>query len=160
MEIEKITIRRATTKDFNKLINFFNIVDKDFVPPISERGSIAEYVKDMIKGKDCYAVILENPNKGIEGTISFREHWKGRTSAHIQWIAVHPKYRHIGIANLLLTEALNLLKQDKIKLVSTRTWSTNTASINLWREAGFKKIKVVKNDRGPGIDSIYFEKKL
>lgn len=42
--------------------------------------------------------------------------------------------------------------------IFTRTWSTNFAHIKILQAFGFETVKVLKNDRGSGIDTVYFKK--
>jgi RimJ/RimL family protein N-acetyltransferase len=41
----------------------------------------------------------------------------------------------------------------------TRTWSTNAAHIAILGKFGFSQIARIENDRGEGIDTVYFAKK-
>ncbi len=40
--------------------------------------------------------------------------------------------------------------------ISTRTWSTNKAQIHSLKKRGYKEQRVLVDDRGPGIDTIYY----
>lgn len=155
-----ITARKASNKDFNKLLNLFTIINEDFVPPVSKRGTLKENVENIMKIKNCYTLILENQMKETMGIISFKKDKEDGKAAYIPWIAVHPKFRRMGVGSMLLSEALKLMKKDHISSVTTRTWSTNAASLKLWRNAEFKKSKVIKDDRGSGIDTIYLTREL
>jgi hypothetical protein len=39
---------------------------------------------------------------------------------------------------------------------TTRTWSTNASHLDLLDELGFDLIKRVEDDRGDGIDTVYY----
>jgi ribosomal protein S18 acetylase RimI-like enzyme len=166
MKIEKVIIRKATHKDFKELYNFFELVNNDFIPPISKRRGlpkkkeIENFTKKMIRGKKSTMIIFES-NRKINGIICFSEdYWKNKNIPHIVEFAVHKSHRHKGVGTLLLEYIFNLLERKGYKSVTIRTWSTNKLALNLYRKVGFKKIKTIKNDRGKGIDTIYFKKKL
>ena len=42
--------------------------------------------------------------------------------------------------------------------IFTRTWSTNAAHIKILDKFNFEIIKCIENDRGDGIDTVYFAK--
>ena len=42
--------------------------------------------------------------------------------------------------------------------IFTRTWSTNEAHIKILMKFDFEIMSVLKNDRGEGIDTVYFKK--
>lgn len=44
------------------------------------------------------------------------------------------------------------------KKLKTRTWSTNDAHIHILQSIGFVMVKNIDNDRGIGINTLYFEK--
>jgi ribosomal protein S18 acetylase RimI-like enzyme len=43
--------------------------------------------------------------------------------------------------------------------IFTRTWSTNTAHISILKKYNFREIHRIENDRGEGIDTVYFSRK-
>ncbi len=42
--------------------------------------------------------------------------------------------------------------------ISTRTWSQNDPQINTLMKKGFSIVKRIPDDRGPGVDTLYFGK--
>lgn len=51
-------------------------------------------------------------------------------------------------------------KRKKLKFLSSRTWSGNVASMKNFESKDFKKVCVLENHRGEGIDTIYYVKEL
>ena len=157
----QVSLRYGSLKDFEKIYKFFKLLDKDFYPPLSKRGSIKERIKKMLFSKDSYYLLAENSKGNTIGIIGFIENYKGKKGhAYLSFLGVHPKYRHKGIGRFLREMALKILKVHGMKEVHTRTWSTNKIMIKINQEMGFKIEKIVKDERGPGVDSIYFKRKL
>lgn len=48
----------------------------------------------------------------------------------------------------------------RCKRITTRTWSGNDAQIHTLKKRGYVLFKSLANDRGAGIDTLYFVKKL
>ena len=59
-----------------------------------------------------------------------------------------------GIGALLYTALEN--RPDRSRFIGTRTWSTNAAQMHIFPKRGWKAVCVKKNDRGEGIDTVYF----
>ena len=47
-------------------------------------------------------------------------------------------------------------RPDRSRFIGTRTWSTNAAQMHIFPKRGWKAVCVKKNDRGEGIDTVYF----
>jgi ribosomal protein S18 acetylase RimI-like enzyme len=154
MEVVKFKNKKG---EYEKLLNFLKLVDKDFYPPLSERCPLKEYLNAIVK--DGIIIYLTENNKVI-GMIGYYYFSKKFNCAYINTIAVLKEFRGKEFGELLLKKCLSDIKNQNIKKVKTRTWSTNKISIHLYEKFGFKVCNIVKNDRGPGVDSIYFEKKL
>jgi len=148
----------AGAKDFERILDFFKLVDKDFVPPLSEREPLKKRIRNTLK--DGHYIILED-KKNIVAIQGFIENYRGKKNhVYLTFFAVHPKYRQRGIGISFKKKVLRILKDMGTKEVHTRTWSTNAPMIKLNEKLGFKVEKIAKNERGKGIDSIYFKKKL
>ena len=52
----------------------------------------------------------------------------------------------------------SLFEEYKDVNIFTRTWSTNMAHIKILSKFDFEKMSVIENDRGEGIDKVYFKK--
>ena len=44
--------------------------------------------------------------------------------------------------------------------VTTRTWSTNASQMHSFRKRGYAICERIADDRGKGIDTVYFVKKI
>ena len=74
---------------------------------------------------------------------------------YISTLIVSPNARGKGVTKALYGKLFS--EYENINIF-TRTWSTNIAHIKILEKYGFKVIQVIKDDRGNGIDTIYFKK--
>ena len=72
-----------------------------------------------------------------------------------------PEYRGKGIVNRLyeMTES-GLPEQVRTPYVTTRTWSTHGLQLHAFEKRGYTIAALLKDHRGPGIDTVYFVKKM
>jgi len=151
-------IRFANSKDeYKKLLDFFRIVDRDFYPPLSNRCSLKAYL-DSIVSKGVILYFLKN--RKIIGLVGYYYFSTTYDSAYIKIIAILKECRGKKFGTALIGKCFLDLKNNNSKKVRIKTWSTNKISIHLYEKFGFKEYDVIKNDRGYGVDTIYFEKDL
>ena len=149
------------------------IADDEFVPPLSSRtGTEQRRGLDEQSGDDLstfyeacldHEFLLAEKNEEVVGFLSFHdgyeiEELRGyRPSNYVSTVVVHPEHRRNGYARRLyehLFEALPPASQQPY--VTTRTWGTNDSHIALLEAFGFDRVVRVPDDRGPGIDTVYF----
>jgi len=153
-------IYETTDADFEKLTKFMELVDSEFYPPLSSRpGGIKGRISGtLLRGETNY-LIAEVEGK-VAGVIGYRKNWSGTQEAYISFIAVHPEYRRIGIARSLDTALMQKLSIDGISHVNITTWFTNPDVCKMYRQMGYHIFRILKNDRGAGVDTIYFKKAI
>ncbi len=150
-------IRFAEKKDIKKIVEFLKIVDKEFVPPLSERGDINDRVrKEFSEGH----YLIYEENNGVVGILCLFDKWKKERYGYISILAVHPKMRRRGIGSKLIEYAICRLKEKGIKDVYTRTWSTNKVGLRFYKRLGFMSDRIIINDRSKGIHTVYLKKSL
>lgn len=147
--------------------------DRDFVPPLSQRSSttqqsfgvgnkngISAYFNMMLKQN----IIGMFENGELLGFLSFIENYKSdfiddnyENNIYLSTLILSEKTRGKGVTYKLYDYIFNTLYPQKS--IFTRTWSTNYAHIKILGKFDFQTIKTIKNDRGNGIDTVYFAKK-
>jgi|GEM_PF-1629130 len=136
---------------------FVNEHDGDYYPPISSRQSQEAYVQSLFdkEGRllSCY---VDGALAGIMGLRMDHPLWK----YYYQFTTIDYKYRGAGIAQLLLSAAEKICREDGASQIFSRTWSTNLVSQNTMLRLGFAHIHTVTDDRGKGIHTYYFVKSL
>lgn len=162
----------------SELLQILQKVDSDFYPPLSARRSFDFWLNLFDNGSILYAT--DGSSGAVVGFLAYYPSLSGEiydklmacvniepvtsvktnvfySGAYIHFIAVLPEYRGRGISSLLMDNLLSETKQKQIDSIRVITWSTNHQSIRLYKKHGFKEIHRIPNERGKGIDSIYFE---
>ncbi len=157
-------IREGLPDDLGTLIDFMELVDHEFVPPLSLRpGGIYDRISGSLAKADSNFLIVES-NGRVVGAVGYRKNWNGiekvLEEAYISFIAVHPGYRGQNIARLLDRALAQKLGPDGMTYVNVTTWSTNPGAYRMYQQFGYVVSKTLKDHRGPGVDTIYFRKSL
>jgi len=157
-------IRDGLADDLGRLIDFMELVDHEFVPPLSLRpGGICERVSGTLAKVDSNFLIGEL-NGRVVGAVGYQKNWNGMEEvmreAYISFIAVHPGYRGQNIARLLDRALAQKLGPGGMTHVNVTTWSTNPGAYRMYKHLGYVVLKTLKDHRGPGVDTIYFRKSL
>lgn len=145
-----------------------------FVPPLSQRSGTLQ--KDLRSGSGAdgrptaYFEALQeqdfllavNARDELLGFLSFRKNYAvdalGVTSCvYVSTILVRKDARGHGIAEGMYRRLLSGADHSN-KLVCTRTWSGNTGHLALLDKLGFELARDILNDRGEGIDTVYYQK--
>lgn len=163
-----ITVREATKEDYLQVQRFIELVDKEFYPPLSERGGgIPERVEKCLDTPEANYLIARlndadssDPLGGIIGMIGGTRNWKGEKSAYVNFLATHPAYRNCGVSRELTRKFEDKLKKQGFSRIYLCTWSTNPAAIDFYENMGYTAYSIVLNHRGNGVDTIYYKKKI
>jgi ribosomal-protein-alanine N-acetyltransferase len=79
-------------------------------------------------------------NEDRRRVVAYCGFWVVAQEAHISTIAVEPRYRRQGIAQLLLVTVIEKAMEMDATLVSLEVRVSNLAAQNLYRKYGFKKV--------------------
>ena len=147
--------------------------EKEFIPPLSERKSttqqsfpgekadkrgLTEYYKQMLQQE----FILAIENEKVIGFLSFitdhllQAEGEEFVCDYVSTIVVSSEFRGHGVARKMYNA---LFENRKGKNYATRTWSTNYSHIRLLKRIGFELVALLPNERGDGIDTVYYFKK-
>ena len=140
--------------------------DRDFCPPLSTRGSTTEQNlksgEENLSGPELYfrslkpqSWLLAVSEGKLMGFMSYipEKVVDGIDCVYFSTLIVNPEARHQGVARLIYE---TLIADHTGKTIVLRTWSTNRGHLILLEKLGFRACKVLKDDRGPGVDTIYF----
>ena len=143
--------------------------DEDFMPPLSKRGSPKD--KSFSRGTansngvlTYYTEMNRQPilaaidGGRVLGFVSYSENYDGGKlpNIYISTLVVSKAARGMGLTARMYDHLFNVVFPDRP--FYTRTWSTNIAHTKILSRFGFSELKRIENDRGPGIDTVYFEK--
>ena len=157
----------------NDILEIMNICDKDFVPPLSSRSSttqsdlktgeydengILSYYTEMEK-QDILAAIEDDGT--LLGFVSYKQNYvsdivTNTPNIYLSTLMLHPKSRGKRLTNKMYEHLFFELYPDRH--IYTRTWSTNAVHIKILSNFGITEFHRIKNDRGNGIDTVYFTK--
>ena len=157
--------------------------DKEFVPPLSSRndtkqknflgtqkeGNITiednkpvEYFNNLIQQ---HFIIALDINGDVAGFLSFKIDHDAldriRKNIYMSTACIRKIDRGKKLSGKLYKFVESeLLEEYKRELILTRTWSTNEKQMHIFKKLGYEIIETLPNDRGDGIDTVYFLKSL
>lgn len=157
----------------NDIIEIMNICDADFVPPLSSRSSTTqsdlkagEYDKNGILNyysemEKQYILAAIEDDSTLLGFVSYKQNYQSEIvtktpNIYISTLMLHPASRGKRLTSKMYEHLFFNLYPDC--RIYTRTWSTNAAHIKILSDFGITEFHRIKNDRGEGIDTVYFTK--
>ncbi|MBR2801423.1 MAG: GNAT family N-acetyltransferase [Erysipelotrichaceae bacterium] len=141
--------------------------DREFVPPLSARSSTVQQDLQDTNEKElpsAYFAALQEQSfllaKEGEETLGFLSYRQGyvleklgkEAYTYVSTVIVRKPYRGQGITAQLY-QHLRKITEEKVLL---RTWSGNTAHMAVLTKLGFREVLRIPNDRGEGIDTVYY----
>lgn len=157
----------------DEIKRLLRVADEEFVPPLSSRegttqtdglqeqrnDALDEYFEQCID----QSFIIAHENDELHGFLSFRQGYDIKDlgsytpSTYVSTIIVDPSQRRNGYARLMYQELLSNVPSEVLEpYVTTRTWHTNHHHLNLLDDLGFELLERINNDRGDGIDTVYY----
>jgi N-acetylglutamate synthase-like GNAT family acetyltransferase len=128
--------------DVERVRTFFDSMDDDFYPPISQRdGKLERYLGEPSKqGK----IALFEREGDVVGALAYKLE---NREAIVEIMGVAKNYRGTPILYRLLEHAIKSeLKDDGIERVKAETWSTHGKQRRVFETLGFKLDEEVEND--------------
>lgn len=132
-----IVIEKARTKDIDAIVE---IERHSFVAPWSRRMLLAE-----LEGRDfSYAYIAKIQEEPIKKpfTVGYIFFWVAADEIHIINIAVHPKFRKMGIGKRLIEIALDYGRKVHAQCAFLEVRVSNLTAQHLYTKLGFKVVGV------------------
>ena len=164
-----------TQEEKNQIWEILCECDEEFYPRLSARESSSQkqlvvdggkektlpvsYFNEMIAQE--FLVALEGDR--MVGFMTFKpDYWCealedfGR-SLYITTVCVRKECRGKGVMKELYgVMERKMPKKYQCERVSTRTWSLNEAQLHELDKRGYRRLAVLKNHRGCGVDTVYF----
>ncbi|MEM7785074.1 MAG: GNAT family N-acetyltransferase [Planctomycetota bacterium] len=156
----------------------------EFIPPLTNRssttqkqwsleehsvtlnsgGSFPQSYFDKLRTQGLVTAWIENR---IVGFLSFQSQFCDDNltpfcpAIYVTTVCIEPDFRGRGICSKIYDWLLNHIRKNfNTRYLSTRTWSTNTGHIRILQNQGFQECRRLLNDRGAGIDTVYFIRHL
>ena len=156
------------------IIEMLSSADKDFVPPLSQRAStldksffgqssngsgIQSYYREM-KNQDILGVFIEEK---LVGFVSYRRDFVNDIitetelpNIYVSTLLVGKEARGMGLTKKMYSYLFFDLYPERN--IFTRTWSTNFSHTKILSFFGFSETLRKENDRGAGIDTVYYKR--
>ena len=156
-----------------ELLEILSINDKNFIPPLSQRSGttqanlqgsaeksdILPYFYKMME-QNILAMFFEGK---LFGFVSYIDNYvsdvigaETHPNIYMSTLALRPECRGKGATKKAYAHLFSECCPERN--VYTRTWSTNGPHIHILNGFGFEELKRIPNDRGEGIDTVYFYK--
>ena len=165
-----IAVNRLSKRQKKDIWALVSDSDHEFVPPLSARKGTtqAQLTGEEAKGVPVeYFEALTRQSfilciKGfrVVGFMSYIKDHKLEAGGslnvicdYISTIIVKKEYRKRGFTTGMYEK---LFRYRPGKTYATRTWSLNHAHLSLLNKLGFKLALRIENDRGAGIDTVYY----
>ncbi|MGI5884524.1 MAG: GNAT family N-acetyltransferase [Candidatus Spyradocola sp.] len=147
----------------------------DFVPPLTQRSGTCQTEWQpggaVPTGVDAYAdallqqyVLLWKQDGKTVGLISFRPDYVcsqlegAPTVCYLSTLCVAHACRGQGLARKIYEAVIAYARANfPGRPITLRTWSTNGAQLHLMEKLGFTCVRRFPNDRGPGVDTVYYQ---
>lgn len=134
MNVEKVEIVSHIETD--RLIQFLYEIDSDFLPRLSDKVSIPDYARKLIKNANFFVASLDS---AIIGVVAFYCNEINKKTAFISIIGVPLKYRAIGIGSRLIKVMIDQLKQMGFEKVDLET-SGDSLALLFYQKYNFEII--------------------
>ena len=123
---------------------------------------IAEYLENICSQH----VVLWKEEGVVRAFMTWKDHFNCENleaypdSCYLTTLCVWPDYRGQGISEVMYAEAeKDIAAKFPGSRITLRTWSTNGAQEHILDKLGYSLVRRLKDDRGAGIDTVYFVKK-
>ncbi len=127
---DSICIRPMTIDDYDQVRSVWEQTEGMRIDESDSRSSIERY----LNRNPGFSQIAEAGSE-IVGAILFGH--DGRR-AHINHLAVLPKYRRQGIGRAIVQRCLDLIAEEKINYVYLGAFEVNTNAIGFWQSLGWQ----------------------
>ncbi|MBO4897222.1 MAG: GNAT family N-acetyltransferase [Clostridia bacterium] len=158
-----------------RILQILTECSDEFVPPLTSRnsttqsdfsdtsesgGEVPYAYYDMIKNQS--ALIAEDADGAVMGFMSYKTDYTNGIitedylpDIYISTVIAAKDFRRRGVTKSLYNA---LCEKYADQNIFTRTWSTNISHSCLLQSFGFSEFHRIKNDRGDGIDTVYYTK--
>lgn len=150
--------------------------DLDFWPPLSARsgtsqkelsgarqsaGGVRSYYEEILQ----QSAILAKRGEETIGFLSYRPSYRCQALeqfgevCYMTTLCLRHTERGKGLSPSIYRAAEQRIRQRfPGRLITFRTWSTNQAQMHLVQKLGYRCVAVLENDRGEGVDTMYYVK--
>lgn len=121
--------------DENLLFEFLKSSDLEFTPSLSSRINLHNYAKKLHDNGSLFEAYID---RELVALVVMYANDNITKNAYITYVYCKKEYRKLGIANQLIKNAFEKLKENNFKSVSLEVTTDNVPAINLYKKFGFK----------------------
>ena len=169
-------------KDLFDLFEILCACQHEFVPPLCARTSSVQktLAVDRPKSDACgrptayfeemrsqHFVVARADEGRMVGFLTFKPRYtcpqlrRYGENIYMTTACVLPPWRGQGIVSGMYDVVEGALPQAlRTPYVTTRTWSTNLTQMHAFPKRGYEQCARIEDDRGEGIDTVYFAKRI
>ena len=155
----------------NMLIKY----DDSFIPPLSSRDSTIQKFGEEVENPsiDAYLqqllrqefIVVLNLNYELAGFMSFIpghrcKEIQNAPLLYVTTIIVDEDYRGQKATSKLYEKLSQIAKSKGLDSIGVRTWNSNSVHLKILGRTGFELASTVENDRGEGVNTVYYKKPL
>ena len=149
--------------------NLLVLADKEFIPPLSARGSstqqnltdtatVSDGAKAYFSAMSGQPVVVAVENGRCYGFMAFKkdytcQYYDKTPNLYASTCVVHPDARGKGLMKGFYQTMIDLFPACNIY---TRTWHTNISHLKVLERLGFSLLVRLPDHRGPGLDTVYY----
>jgi len=165
-------------EDLDAIFELLCACDQDFVPPLSQRESSTQkgFAENAGEAKPYryfevmrqqHFTAARDENGKMVAFLTFKPRYTCAELAeygennYMTTACVFPEHRGHRLVTQLYDIVESGLPEDmQTDYVTTRTWSTNAAQMHAFPKRGYQVVATLPDDRGPGVDTVYFVKRV
>lgn len=137
----RVIILQNNWHDKEMLYRYLVDVDRDFIPFLSEKTDLRQYVEKVIEKASLYSILSDDDN--IAGLVVFYANDFEKRYAYIPLVSVRSECRRQGIAGRLLNSALDYIRSLNGKISTVGIHTNNQHAFDLYVKLGFKHISTI-----------------
>jgi len=144
--IGKEDIKITSSIDRNQIINILSEIDSDFRPKLSEKIDFHSYAEKILEKALFFVAVSDNL---ILGFIAFYCNDEAKKNAYISLIGVQNEFRRYGIGDLLLTKAIQYIRNRNYQSVGIETWEGSNG-MYLYQKHEFEIVGKIHDQQSGG----------
>ena len=129
--ILSVKIERMTKENLDEVVEIEKLVHPD------HHWSKESFLNEIQNKLANYFCIIDTQTNKILGFAGF---WEILEEAHITSISIHPDYRRLGLATILLKHIVKRCYKKMIKYITLEVRVSNFGAIALYEKFGFKSV--------------------
>lgn len=131
----KVQVCKMTRDDIDEVFEIEALIHPE------HHWSKDSFYNELENNLASYFCVRDENNK----ILSFIGMWRIFEEAHITTLGVHPDYRGLQLAQILLVQAIELCYKEMIKYITLEVRESNVQAISLYEKFLFESIGMRKN---------------